>query len=147
MDLMDRASNARQTLQRTRLEDKMQDATRESERLRMENEALRETARRDRNEADRLLDVIEHAGALTAAGRRHRVRGALFLGAVAAGAYVMGTKAGRGRYEQLAAWWRKTRSTGARRLADVRDELADDGAFDGPSAASGAPSVAGTVRV
>lgn len=124
MEIMDRASEARQMLQRKRLEDKVLDARQEAERLRVENRALQEEARRERGELERLLEAVERISA-HANGRSHRLRRAVALLAAAGGAYILGAKAGRTRYAQIVDRWSRLRSKGVARIGEVQDRIVD----------------------
>ena len=52
------------------------------------------------------------------------LRGTLKLAAVGAAAYVLGAKAGRGRYEQIMSWMRTARVQGERKVHELRDTAA-----------------------
>jgi hypothetical protein len=50
----------------------------------------------------------------------------LKLATVGAAAYVLGAKAGRGRYEQVMSWMRRARVEGERKVHELRDAAAGD---------------------
>ncbi|HZD17082.1 MAG TPA: hypothetical protein VE669_02960 [Actinomycetota bacterium] len=84
---------------------------RERQRLRAENEALRDRLQAADEERGRWLETIEGLSRRDSRrGRPHRVRRSVVLLGTAGSAYVMGTKAGRTRYEQIRSWWRDLRS-------------------------------------
>ena len=79
-----------------------------NERLKMKNDLLREELSQEREERERILDALERVGR----PKRHRVRGLFVLSAAAGTAYVMGSKAGRERYDQLRTWFDDMRGRG-----------------------------------
>ena len=125
MEIIERASEARQMLQRKRLEDKVSDSRAEAERLRIENRALQEEARRERGELERLLEAVERLSARTNGGSSHRLRRGVTLIVAAGGAYVLGAKAGRARYAQIVDRWSRLRSKGVARIGEVQDRIVD----------------------
>jgi hypothetical protein len=92
LDVKERVGSIADTVRTHRLESKVEDADREVLRLRTENDALRATIDETRP-------------------KKHRVRRLMTLGIAAGGAYMLGAKAGRERYEQLRDKWRSMRGT------------------------------------
>jgi G3E family GTPase len=90
-------------------EAKLESATERNERLRMKNELLSEELKQERVERDRILEALEKVGSQK---KTHRMRGFFMLSTAAAAAYVMGSKAGTERYEQLRSWWSDMRQRG-----------------------------------
>jgi hypothetical protein len=82
--------------------------------LRAENEQLRDRVRDAQAERGQWFSIMERiaeampeiSNASIGRSPKHRIRRVLVLGAAAGSAYVLGAKAGRGRYEQMRAWWR-----------------------------------------
>jgi cytochrome c-type biogenesis protein CcmH/NrfG len=126
MEIKDRAVNARDSLNRKRLEHKLEDTRQDNERLAVEKHALEEETRRERSEIERILDSLERVSK-NAGKKSHRVRGTLTLVLAAGGAYVMGAKAGRERFDQITQWWRDMRTKGMRAkdeaIVEVRDRV------------------------
>jgi hypothetical protein len=72
---------------------------RDNDRLRGENAVLRDDLRAERNALQEAMKHIHERSTVTVKGRRRpRI---LRTAAIAAGAYVLGTKAGRERYEEI----------------------------------------------
>jgi hypothetical protein len=108
MDLKDRTLAIAESVKNRRIEDRHDRMERDLERLRVENETLRDEIDPDR---DRLLKVLGSLEKQTAKkGRKpHRLRRLFTLSAAAGGAYVVGAKAGHERYEQIRRWWGNVR--------------------------------------
>jgi hypothetical protein len=90
MEIKDRMGSIADQVRVHRLESKYEGADREVLRLRAENDALREA-----------IDGTRP--------KKHRLRRLTTLAVAAGGAYVLGTKAGRERYEQLRQKWSSMR--------------------------------------
>jgi hypothetical protein len=90
MEIRDRMGSIADQVRVHRLESKYDDADREVLRLRAENDALREA-----------IDSTRP--------KKHRIRRLTTLAVAAGGAYVIGAKAGRERYEQLREKWSSMR--------------------------------------
>jgi regulator of replication initiation timing len=103
MELVERAQEARRSFARDRLEHRLNDAVNDNDRLRSENDLLREQ--------------IDHGRRIPKSGSR--TRRLVVFGIGVGTAYVMGTKAGRERYEQIRSWWGQLRG----RVMDVQDDL------------------------
>jgi uncharacterized membrane protein YqiK len=93
-------------------------ASAERAELRAENEVLRDRIRDAQAERGQWFSIMERladsmpdvAKASAQRPSRHRLRRLLVVGAAAGSAYVFGAKAGRGRYEQIRAWWHRVRT-------------------------------------
>ncbi|HEX3300114.1 MAG TPA: hypothetical protein VHW68_08380 [Actinomycetota bacterium] len=117
MDLMDRANDRRRMYLRDRAEHKLDDALRDNARLEQTNELLKQELERDDRERDQIWSAVQ-------AGMRGRKRSGwfrrtLFLGAGIGAAYVVGAKAGRGRYEEIVSWWDRMRG----RASTMQDDM------------------------
>ena len=110
MEIKDRAISARDSFTRKRLEHKLDGVREDNTELSVENKALEERSRQDREELDRILGALER---VTEKGKRHRVRSLAALAVAAGGAYVMGAKAGRERFDQIKGWWQRARGDGS----------------------------------
>jgi G3E family GTPase len=109
MNVKDKAGKVTQVAAARMREAKLENATERNERLRMKNELLSEELKQERVERDRILEALEKVGSQK---KTHRMRGFFMLSTAAAAAYVMGSKAGTERYEQLRSWWSDIRQRG-----------------------------------
>ncbi len=117
MDIKHRATALTQGAKNRWVEDRNDRIERDNDRLRIENHALKGEMDRDRDRLSTLLDSLEST-TTTVGTKSHRLRGLLTLTVAAAGAYVMGAKAGRERYEQIRDRWSRIRD---RRMSQVRE--------------------------
>lgn len=106
MNVKDKAGRMTQMAASRVREAKLENAAERNERLRMKNEVLAEELKHERADRDRILEALEKMGS---GKKTHRVRGFFMLSAAAAAAYVMGSKAGTERYEQIRSWWNDMR--------------------------------------
>ena len=113
IDLKDRASAITESAKHRLAERHAESIERENERLKAENATLRDQTDTDRDRMERLLDSLDD---VTAKPRKHRIRRLMTLSVAAGGAYVMGAKAGRERYEQIKTWWAERRNQGVGRM-------------------------------
>ncbi|MDP9331130.1 MAG: hypothetical protein M3P11_10900 [Actinomycetota bacterium] len=124
MDIKDRAMALTEGTKHRWIEDRNDRIERDNERLRIENQALKGEMDRDRDRLSTLLDSLESTS--TAAGSKsHRLRALFTLTAAAAGAYVMGAKAGRERYEQIRDRWSQMRDRRMSQVSETGQEWAD----------------------
>jgi len=118
MRLTEQVKDMRDEAKLRRLDARLDRADRDRDRLRSENDLLRERVEAADEERRKWLSTIE--GLMEPrSGSKHRVRRVLVLATAAGGAYVLGARAGRGRYEQIRARWdeirgRATNGEGAR---------------------------------
>ncbi len=126
MEIKDRAISARDAMNRKRLERRLEEVRQDNARLSLENEALHEETRREQGELERLLDALERVSA-NGTKKPHRIRRTVTLVIAAGGAYVMGAKAGRERFDKIKEWWERTRVNGMRAkdeaIVEVRDSV------------------------
>jgi len=118
MDLKNRTMALAESAKDRRTQDRNDRMQRDIERLRVENDALKEQIDRDRDRLSKVLGSLESKAA-KAGAKPHRLRRLLTLTAAAGGAYVVGAKAGRERYEQIRQWWSQMRDRSP--LSDARD--------------------------
>lgn len=118
MDLKDRTVALAEGAKNRRTEKRNDRMERDIEHLRVENEALKEEIDRDRDRLSKALESLEKTSA-KAAVKPHRIRRLFALTAAAGGAYVVGAKAGRERYEQIRSWWSEMRDRGP--VSEARD--------------------------
>jgi hypothetical protein len=105
MELMERTSDRRRTFMKDRLERKLEDTMRDKARLEQANELLKAEIERDNHERDQMWSAVEKG----IRPRKSRMRRLMLLGVGAGVAYVAGAKAGRDRYDDIVAWWNRTR--------------------------------------
>jgi len=134
MDLMERANDRRRMYMRDRAEHKLDEALRDNARLEQTNELLKQELERDDRERDQIWSAVQ----TSMRGRRRTgwFRRTLVLGAGVGAAYVVGAKAGRGRYEEIVSWWDRMRGRAgmmqddmtrsmSTRAGDMTDTIAD----------------------
>ena len=113
-------------------------------RLRATVDALRADLERERAEREDLLDTLKHQKTVKE-DKGMSLGGTMKLLVVGGAAYVLGAKAGRGRYEQIAEWARTTRDRSQGRLNEMADEIEDAAETSASSVRSTTtPSTTGT---
>jgi hypothetical protein len=120
LDLKDRATALTESAKQRLAERHAEALERENDRLKVENSSLREQTDQDRDRIDRILDSLDD---VTTAPKRHRLRRLMTLSIAAGGAYVMGAKAGRERYEQIRNWWADRRTQGIDRMNEWGEDV------------------------
>ncbi|HXF71157.1 MAG TPA: hypothetical protein VNO79_00925 [Actinomycetota bacterium] len=131
-DVGNKLSEMRTRIRERRLSDRVEDAGRESERLRAEVRLLRQELDQERGSRERLLSLLERlaGGRSVEVKRVPRKRGGMLRAIVVGGiAYLLGAKAGRERYQQIVARWRNL----------VRPRSEEDRWHDVPGATRTAP--------
>jgi hypothetical protein len=118
MALKDRTMALAESVKNRRAEDRNDRMERDIERLHVENQALKEEIDRDRDRLSKVLGSLESTTA-KAGSKPHRIRRLFTLTAAVGGAYVVGTKGGRERYEQIRQWWSQMRDRSP--LSDARE--------------------------
>ena len=124
MDIKDRAVALTETAKNRWVEDRNDRIERDNDRLRVENQALKGEMDRDRERLSTLLDALESTPP-TNGMKSHRLRRVFTLTAAAAGAYVMGAKAGRQRYEQIRQRWSHMLDRPMSQVRETGQEWAD----------------------
>jgi hypothetical protein len=94
---------------------------RENDRLKMENAALRGQTEREQDKIEKILDSLETTASTSP--KKHRIRRLGTLSVAAGGAYVLGAKAGRERYEQIKRWWAERRNGGVERMNEWGEDV------------------------
>jgi septal ring factor EnvC (AmiA/AmiB activator) len=110
MDLKEKASALTESAKNRWTEDRNDKMSRDIERLKVQNEALRDELERDRGRLSELLDTL--GDSTHPKVKKHRMRRLIMLTSAAGAAYVMGAKAGRQRYDQLRSWFDDMRGKG-----------------------------------
>jgi hypothetical protein len=106
----DRVSDVTDRVQTRRLESKRESLDRDNERLRTELRTIRDELERERGARDELLHALKKQGnGTTMKADKVKVKtkrrgGFLRMLVVGGGAYILGTRAGRERYEQIKGW-------------------------------------------
>jgi hypothetical protein len=118
MDLRGRTVAFAESVKNRRIEERNDRMERDIERLRVENQTLKEEIDRDRDRLSKVLGSLESTTA-KAGSKPHRIRRLITLTATAGGAYVVGTRAGRERYEQIRQWWSQMQDRSP--LSDARE--------------------------
>lgn len=107
---------------------------RENDKLRMELDSVRSMLDRERDERDELLGTIKKRPEVVV---KKKKAGFLRLVIVGAGAYIVGTRAGRERYDQITQWAKQATSKAKDSAGDVREAgmAVKDAALDAKDAA------------
>jgi hypothetical protein len=107
---------------------------RENNKLRTELDSMRSMLDRERDERDELIGTINKRPEVVV---KKKKGGFLRLLVVGAGAYIVGARAGRERYEQITDWAQKAKSKAKDSAEDMRDAgvAVKDAALDAKDAA------------
>ena len=110
MSVQERARLIRSDVTEKRLHHGLEKTERERDRLKVENDVLRDRMVNADRERERLMHSVDDlAKKRSAKPRKHRLRRLMVLSAAAGSAYVLGAKAGRQRYEELRSRWSSLR--------------------------------------
>ena len=139
MEIIDQMGQMKDRIRRNRSEREMEDVRRENLRLKAEAHVLRDELEHDRGDVARLLSAIER----TTAEKPHRLGRFLWLAGAATGAYVMGAKAGRQRYEDIRGAVSSAMRKGSSMVQGLRNRA--DQAGDEAQSVAGRISDAGQV--
>ena len=120
MDLKDRATVLTETAKHRLAERHSEHLERENDRLKMENAALRGQTEREQDKIEKILDSLESSAS---GPKKHRIRRLMTLSVAAGGAYMMGAKAGRERYDQIKQWWAERRNGGMDRVNEWGEDM------------------------
>jgi hypothetical protein len=108
MRVADRVTDVADRVQTRRLESKRDTLDRDNERLRTELRSIKHELDRERSARDELLDALKKGEGSVKADKvkvKTKKRGGfLRLLVIGGGAYVLGTRAGHERYEQIKGW-------------------------------------------
>ncbi len=104
MRITDRIGDVTERLEMRRLETKTDKLDRENDRLRGELRLTREELAAERDSRGEFLNTIKSMPKATTKVKVKKKPGLMRLAIVGGGAYVLGTRAGRERYDQLKSW-------------------------------------------
>jgi hypothetical protein len=104
MDIKEKASALTESAKSRWTEDRSDRMSRDIERLKAENKVLKDEVDRDRGRLSDLLESLGESGRPKT--KPHRIRRFVTFTSAVAGAYVIGARAGRERYEQIKGWMR-----------------------------------------
>lgn len=116
----DRLGNIGDRLRERRTTAKVEHLGEENDRLRTELHSLQTQLDRERADRVEILDALK--GKPKTVIKRKR-GGLIRMVVIGGGAYVLGTRAGRERYEQLADWAKRFRDRGRDAADDLRDDM------------------------
>ncbi len=139
MEIIDQMGRMRDRIRRDRSEREMEDIRRENLRLKAEARLLQDELEHDRGAVARLLSAIER----NTPEKTHRFAQMVSLAGAAAGAYVMGAKAGRQRYEDIRGAVSSVMRKGSSMVQGLRNRA--DQAVDGAQTVAERISDAGQV--
>src|SRR5262245_29236610 len=111
MDLKEKASALTESAKNRWTEDRNEKMARDIERLKVQNDALREELDRDRSRLSELLDTLSDTTS-PKVKKKHRIRRLITFTSAVGAAYVIGAKAGRERYTQIRSWFDDMRGKG-----------------------------------
>lgn len=109
MQLRERMKDARDEARLRVMDGRLERADRDRERLRTENDALRERLESADRERARWLAAVEDLTSRPTPNGKHRIRRLIVLTGTTGTAYLLGAKAGRDRYERFRARWQELR--------------------------------------
>lgn len=109
-------------LQEKRLHNKVEDLDKENGRLRSELSLLSGSLQQEREEHEKLVDLLKAKPTKVKVKRRV---GILRVAAVGGAAYIFGAKAGRERYDQIRAWFDDMRGKAADAGEDAMSTMKD----------------------
>lgn len=155
MRVADRVTDVTDRVQTRRLQTKRESLDRDNERLRIELRTMRDELERERSARDELLDALTkndrpiktgHLEAKDVTVKTKRRGGLLRLLIIGGGAYVLGTRAGHERYEQLRSWASsmKDRMRGPGGSDEWASMSPPSGFETGPAASTGSTSTGST---
>lgn len=124
--MTDRLGDVGDRLRERRSNSKVEHLDRENDRLRVELRSARSLLDQERSDRDEILDALKGRPKTVVKKKRG---GLIRMVVIGGGAYVLGTRAGRARYEQIVDW--------AKRMKDRGRDATDDFRSDVVSAANG----------
>lgn len=140
MEITDKMEHVRDQVRQHRAHEKLDHLRQENRQLETETRMLRGERDDHRGDLAKLMGSLERT---SQAGTQHRLRRLATLTTVAVGAYVLGAKAGRDRYESIRSFLQKAVRTGRSAFDSALDRT--DEAIDSALVASDRISDAGQV--
>jgi hypothetical protein len=92
----------------------------ENQRLRTELRSMRSTLDRERSDREEILDALKGKPKTVVKKKRG---GLVRMAVIGGGAYVLGSRAGRERYEQIVAWARQMKDRGREATEDFKGDV------------------------
>jgi regulator of replication initiation timing len=120
--LTERMSDIGDRMRERRTTGRMEHLDEENDRLRMELSSLRSMLDRERDDRDEILDALKGKPQTVVKKKRG---GLLRMIVIGGGAYVLGARAGRERYNQLRDWANRMRDRARGTAEDLRDDIDD----------------------
>ena len=99
--MADKVSDLGDRARERKLESRLDKFDRENDRLKSEVKLLREDLREERGALERALDALNGRDTVTVKTKPRRTGRAIRAVAIGAGAYLLGTRAGRERYDMI----------------------------------------------
>lgn len=122
--MTDRLGDVGDKLRERRSNQKMEHLDKENDRLRMELRSIRSMLDRERADRDEILHALKGQPKTVVKKKRG---GLLRMVVIGGGAYVLGTRAGRARYEQIVDWAKRMKDRGRDATDDFRGEVVSAG--------------------
>ena len=135
--LTDRMSDIGDRMRERKTTGKIEHLDEENDRLRMELSSLRSLLDRERDDRNEILDALKGKPQTVVKKKRG---GLLRMIVIGGGAYVLGARAGRERYNQLRDWANRMRDRARGAADDMRDDI------DDAVAATSEPTMSSTVK-
>jgi hypothetical protein len=101
----------------------------ENQRLRTELRSMRSTLDRERSDREEILDALKGKPKTVVKKKRG---GLVRMAVIGGGAYVLGSRAGRERYEQIVTWARQMKDRGREATEDFKGDVVGSGSGMAP---------------
>jgi len=111
----------------------------ENQRLRTELRSMRSTLDRERSDREEILDALKGKPKTVVKKKRG---GLVRMAVIGGGAYVLGSRAGRERYEQIVSWARQLKDRGREATEDLKSDVVATAEATGRRYDSGSPTSA-----
>jgi hypothetical protein len=111
----------------------------ENQRLRTELRSMRSTLDRERSDREEILDALKGKPKTVVKKKRG---GLVRMAVIGGGAYVLGSRAGRERYEQIVSWARQLKDRGREATEDLTSDVVASAEGTGRRYDAGSPTSA-----
>lgn len=118
--MTDRLGDVGDRLRERRSNSKLEHLDKENDRLRVELRSMKSMLDQERSDREEILDALK--GQPKTVVKRKR-GGLIRMVVIGGGAYVLGTRAGRARYEQIVDWARRMKDRGRDATDDFRSDV------------------------